>query len=116
LNGNVYAIDAQTQQLKWPQVATVEGGVRATPLVANGIVYVGTDQFKMYALEADTGRPHWQSPFTGQDGEMFLVTPAISGDTLIALPNLAGSSPVRLYGLNKDSGAMLWRYPPAPAK
>jgi outer membrane protein assembly factor BamB len=115
LDGNVYALDAATgQATKWPQPAQLQGGVRATPLVTDGVVYVGTDQFRMYALEADTGRLKWQQPFVARDGEMMLVTPALSGTTLVVLPNLAGSDPVRLYGLNKDTGALLWRFPPLP--
>ena len=114
LNGNVYALDAATgQSTKWPQAAKVEGGVRATPLVADGVIYLGTDQHKIYALEAETGRPKWQAPFNARDGEMMLVTPALSGNTLVVLPNLASADPIRLYGLNKDTGAQLWRFPAA---
>lgn len=111
LSGYVYAVNATTGEAIWPQPGKVEGGVRATPLVANNKIFVGTDQFKMYALDMD-GRPYWQIPFSGKDGEMFIVTPALSGTNLIALPNLAGATPTRLYGLNADTGAQLWFYPP----
>jgi outer membrane protein assembly factor BamB len=111
LSGYVYAVDAATGEADWPQPGKVEGGVRATPLIANNKIYVGTDQFKLYALDMN-GNPFWQSPFTGKDGEMFVVTPAITGTSLIALPNLAGATPTRLYGLNADTGAQLWFYPP----
>jgi outer membrane protein assembly factor BamB len=110
LSGYVYAVDAVTGQAKWPQPGKVEGGVRATPLIANNKIFVGTDQFKMYALDMD-GHPYWQNPFAGKDGEMFVVTPVLSGTSLIALPNLAGATPTRLYGLNADTGAQLWIYP-----
>lgn len=117
LSGNVYALDPATgQATRWPQPAKLAGGVRATPLVADGVIYVGTDQNKIYALETDTGRSVWQNPFTARDGEMMLITPQISGDSLIVLPNLAGADPVRLYGLNKATGALLWRFPPAPTQ
>jgi len=117
LSGNVYALDPATGQATlWPQPAKVAGGVRATPLVADGVIYVGTDQNKIYALETETGRSVWQNPFNARDGEMMLITPQISGDSLIVLPNLAGADPVRLYGLNKATGALLWRFPPAPTQ
>ena len=117
LSGNVYALDPATGQATlWPQPAKVAGGVRATPLVADGVIYVGTDQNKIYALETETGRSVWQNPFNARDGEMMLITPPISGDSLIVLPNLAGADPVRLYGLNKATGALLWRFPPAPTQ
>jgi outer membrane protein assembly factor BamB len=114
LNGNVYALDPTTGQATgWPQPAKLAGGVRATPLVTDSVIYVGTDQNKIYALETETGRSVWQIPFSARDGEMMLVTPQISGDSLIVLPNLAGADPIRLYGLNKATGAQLWRFPPA---
>ena len=117
LNGNVYAIDPNTGLATgWPQPAKLTGGVRATPLVTDSVLYVGTDQNKIYALETETGRSVWQLPFSARDGEMMLVTPQISGDSLIVLPNLAGADPVRLYGVNKATGALLWRFPPAPTQ
>jgi outer membrane protein assembly factor BamB len=111
----VYALDSATgQPTKWPQTAKVTGGVRATPLVTDGVVYVGTDQHVMYALETETGRPKWE--FKARDGEMMLVTPALSGNTLVVLPNLASADPIRLYGLNKDTGVQLWRFPAAQSQ
>ena len=47
---------------------------------------------------------------------MMLITPQISGDSLIVLATLAGADQVRLYGLNKATGAQLWRFPPAPTQ
>lgn len=113
LNGNVYALGLNGKE-KWSQPARVEGGVRATPLVADGVLYVGTDQHKMYALDATTGLPipAWPKPFTARDGEMLLVRPAIYSDTLIVLPNLATADPIRLYGVSKATGDPLWRFPP----
>lgn len=114
LSGNIYALDPATGLATgWPQPAKLAGGVLATPLVADGVIYVGTDQAKVYALETATGRSVWQIPFSARDGEMMLITPQISGDSLIVLPNLAGADPIRLYGLNKATGAQLWRFPPA---
>lgn len=114
LSGHVYALDAATgQPAGWPQAAKVDGGVRATPLVHDDVIYVGTDRALVYALDRANGRPIWQSPFKGRDGEIMAVTPAVSGDTLVVLPTLTGADPVRLYGVARDTGALLWRYPPA---
>jgi outer membrane protein assembly factor BamB len=81
-------------------------------LIDDGVLYVGTENNRMYAFNADNGQSIWAQPFQARDGEKLLVTPAVVGQTLIALPNLAGGDPVRLYGLNKNTGALLWRYPP----
>jgi outer membrane protein assembly factor BamB len=108
--GNVYALDAATgQSTKW--TVKVEGGVKMTPLVHDGIVYVGTDRNQMVAMEAATGRSVWNAPYKARDGESLLVTPTIFENTLVVLPNLAGANPVRLIGLNKNTGQELWRYP-----
>lgn len=109
--GNVYALDAATgQNTRW--TAKVEGSVKMTPLVDGEVVYVGTEQNRLYAFNANSGQPVWAQPFQAHDGESLLVTPVIVSQTLLALPNLAGGDPVRLYGLNKATGALLWRYPP----
>lgn len=112
LNGNLYTLDAATgQPAGWPQTVKVEGGVRATPLIHDGVVYVGTDRALVYAFDVANGRPIWQAPFKG-NGENMAVTPAVSGDTLVVVPTLAGATPVRMYGVSRTNGALLWRYPP----
>ncbi len=110
-SGNLYALDAATgQNKKWS--ATLDGGVKMTPLVDNGVVYVGTDRDLMYAFKADTGQSIWPAPYKARDGESLLVTPAIYSNTLVVLPNLAGATPTRLIGVNKNTGQELWLYPP----
>ncbi len=107
--GNVYARDAATgQNAKWS--AKVDGGVKMTPLVDDGIVYVGTDRSLMYAFKADSGQSIWSGPYKGREGESLLVTPIVTNTTLLVLPNLAGGDPVRLIGLNKNTGQELWLY------
>jgi outer membrane protein assembly factor BamB len=95
--------------LKWS--AKVDGGVKMTPLVDGGIVYVGTDQNRLYAFKADTGQSVWAEPYKARDGESLMVTPSIYHTTLVVQPNLAGASPTRLFGLNKNTGQELWLYP-----
>jgi outer membrane protein assembly factor BamB len=111
--GNVYARDAATgQNNKW--TAKVEGGVKMTPLVTEGIVYVGTDRNRLYAFKADTGQSIWPEPYKAREGESLLVTPIVTDTTLLVLPNLAGADPVRLIGLNKNTGQELWLYRSKP--
>jgi outer membrane protein assembly factor BamB len=113
--GNLYALDAATgQNTKWS--VKVEGGVKMTPLVEDGIVYVGTDHDRMYAFRADTGQSVWAQPYKARDGENLLVTPSVNRTTLIVLPNLAGATPTRLIGLNKNTGQELWLYPARQAQ
>lgn len=110
--GNVYALDAATgQNKKWS--VKVEGGVKMTPLVVDGVVYVGTDRNRLYAFKADTGAAVWdESKYKAHDGESLLVTPVVTNTTLIVLPSLAGGTPTRLIGVNKNTGEEVWAYPP----
>ena len=82
-----------------------------TPLVDDGVVYVGTDRDRMYAFKADTGQSVWAESYKAPDGENLMVTPSVNGTTLVVLPNLAGGTPTRLFGLNKNTGQELWLYP-----
>ena len=82
-----------------------------TPLVDEGIVYVGTDRNRLYAFKADTGQSIWPEAYKAREGENLSVTPIVNNNTLLVLPNLAGSNPVRLIGLNKNTGQELWLYP-----
>jgi outer membrane protein assembly factor BamB len=108
--GNVYALDAATGQNKRWSVK-VEGGVKMTPLVEDGIVYAGTDRNLLYAFRADTGQAIWSGPYKAREGESLLITPTVYENTLIVLPNLAGGTPTRLIGVNKNTGQELWLYP-----
>lgn len=38
---------------------TTSGMVRSSPAVVDGVVYVGSDNGKLHAVDADTGRERW---------------------------------------------------------
>ncbi|MFN8005837.1 MAG: PQQ-binding-like beta-propeller repeat protein [Terriglobia bacterium] len=41
------------------QTGVVDGGFQATPLVADGVMYVTSSWNRIFAIEADTGRELW---------------------------------------------------------
>lgn len=66
-DGNVYAVDANTGNLKWKfKTGDV---VHATPAIANGTVYVGSWDSNFYALDAATGKEKWRFK-TGEDPDI----------------------------------------------
>ena len=71
------------------------------PAVANGVVYFGSADYKLYALDAFTGTKLW-SYTTG-----FLVysSPAVANGVVYV-----GSSDRKLYALGARTGALLWTY------
>ncbi len=69
-NNNVYALNASTGALLWKY--TTGWQVVSSPAVANGVVYVGSNDDNVYALNASTGALLWKyttadrtSVFTG---------------------------------------------------
>ena len=59
-DGNVYALKASTGALLW-SYAIVNQGVYSSPVVANGVVYVGSHfgSPNVFALNASTGALLW---------------------------------------------------------
>ena len=91
-------INAGSMQLKWKNRI---GGAYSSPAVANGVVYVGSDDHNVYALNASTGATLWM--FTTR-GDVF-STPAVTNGVVYI-----GSGDGNLYALNASSGAKLWSY------
>ncbi len=54
LDKNIYCIDLKNKELIW-QFST-KGRVFASPVVHNNVVYVGSNDARVYALHAETGR------------------------------------------------------------
>ena len=84
--------------LKWSYTT---GGVDSSPAVANGVVYVGSGDFNVYALNASTGAKLW-SYATGNSVES---SPAVANGVVYV-----GSADANVYALNASTGAKLWSY------
>ena len=73
----------------------------SSPAVANGVVYVGSDDDNVYALNASTGAKLW-SYATG--GAVY-SSPAVANGVVYV-----GSDDGNVYALNASTGAKLWSY------
>jgi outer membrane protein assembly factor BamB len=80
---------------------TTGGGVFSSPAVANGVVYVGSYDGKLYALDATTGALKWSYATSG----IVFSSPAVANGIVYF-----GSDDGKLYALNATSGALLWSY------
>jgi outer membrane protein assembly factor BamB len=110
LNGNLYAIDFDRAPV-WNEPLALEGMIRAQPLVTDERIYVGTSERKLYAINRRSGEISWIFP-AEHDGESFLTTPVLAGETLLIAPLPSGAAPVRLYAVDAQSGNREWIFPP----
>lgn len=76
--------------------------VYSSPAVVDGVMYVGSDDFNVYAFDAETGGEIW----TFLTGGRILSSPAVA-DGIVYV----GSYDTNLYALDKDTGAFFWSFP-----
>ncbi|MGA3199620.1 MAG: PQQ-binding-like beta-propeller repeat protein [Halobacteriota archaeon] len=96
--GNFYALNATTGTEVW---SFPNGGDMSSPAVANGTVYVGSDDSNLYALNATTGTEVWSFP----TGFWVVSSPAVYNGVVYV-----GSYDNNFYAINATSGAKLWNY------
>jgi eukaryotic-like serine/threonine-protein kinase len=123
LDGNFYAVDAETGKLKWKfktsgerrfSAPGIHGAMPRTemmpdpfdvflssPAVANGMVYFGSGDHNVYALDKKNGDLKWK--FT--TGNVIHASPAIDGGTLYI-----GSWDRYLYALDAQTGSLRWKF------
>jgi outer membrane protein assembly factor BamB len=84
--------------LKWSYMTGAS--VWSSPAVADGIVYIGSDDRSVYALDADTGAVVWSKQTRGK----VRSPPAVVKGVVYV-----GSEDHKVYALNATSGQTVWR-------
>ena len=82
---------------------TTGGTVISSPCLANGVVYFGSYDGKLYALDAQTGSEKWSYATNGN----IESSPAYGDGTIYV-----GSHDNNTYALNADTGALEWKFQP----
>ena len=77
------------------------GWVLTAPAVVDGVVYVGSDDYSIYALDAATGELRWSFP----TGDVIRSTPTVAEGVVYI-----GSNDNHLYALDSATGGMLWSF------
>jgi parallel beta-helix repeat protein len=88
-----------TNQTLWTYTTGNEVG--SSPAVVGGVVYVGSYDHKVYALNATTGALIWN--YT--TGNLVESSPAVSGGVVFV-----GSDDGNLYAFDAATGALKWNY------
>lgn len=95
----LYALDADTGKLNW-RFTPIGNISYCGPVVADGILYLGTEYDNLYALDARTGEIRWNRTVN-----VSISSPAIDQGTLYV-----GSWDNSLYALDAKTGAQKWKY------
>jgi outer membrane protein assembly factor BamB len=95
--GQLLAFDAATGAKKWKRKL---GFSSSSPLVADGVVYVGAEQ-TLLAFDALTGSPIWRSRLSDSSSS----SPTLAGQVLYVGVNH------RLVALDAATGGLLWSAP-----
>jgi outer membrane protein assembly factor BamB len=95
--GFMVAMDAETGQVLWRFKA---GVIETPPLLVDGILYFGSWDRKVYALDIQTQKPIWTYETSGQvkDG------PAFADGTIFI-----GSYDGKVYALHSRTGKLRWK-------
>lgn len=99
-------------EIKW--FAATDAPVPGVPVVADGVVYVGTatadgsGNGSVYALDAETGAELWHVGAAEGIAGGVMASPLIAGDKLY-VGTLIGS----MHAIKRDTGAVLWSYKPS---
>ena len=109
-DGKVYALNASTgmvgenSELHNDVVWSFTSGnmiMFSSPAVADGVVYVGSYDSNVYALNATKGAFIWSY----KTGYSVVSSPAVSNGVVYV-----GSEDDNVYALNASTGALIWKY------
>jgi outer membrane protein assembly factor BamB len=87
-------------KLQWKNpIGTSSSSTQSSPAVVNGVVYFGSDDGNLYALNASTGAELWSF----KTGSNVISSPAVANGVVYV-----GSNDGNVYALNATTGAKLW--------
>jgi len=106
-DGNLYALDSRTGDLRWKfKTGDV---VHASPALADGVLFFGSWDSYFYAVDATTGKEKWR--FHAGDDPLihnqvgFQSSPAVANGVVYT-----GCRDANLYALDATNGKEKWRF------
>jgi len=106
-NGDFFALNYTDGSMEW-KFKTIgdayfpNGEVQKGAVIDSGIVYFGSRDYNIYALDAKTGRGHWNMK---EQGIWIIATPFVYNQNIY----FGTSDTHRFYCLNKKNGEIIWK-------
>ena len=98
-SGYLLAIDLTAHKIRWRFAAGKS--LTSSPLVANGLIYFGSDDHNVYAVDATTGKKRWSYA----TGGTILSSPVLVEGVLYM-----SSHDGNVYALNPENGTLVRKY------
>ncbi|NLX09400.1 MAG: PQQ-binding-like beta-propeller repeat protein [Chloroflexi bacterium] len=113
LEGYLYALRLTDNgfESEWKQ-AVANDAIRATPLLTNGLVIVGSKDHHVYAVSKESGATEWEQQTEGEVLTELVFVPREEDDDEASGLAVVGTSEgdERVIALNVESGDVSWRY------
>jgi outer membrane protein assembly factor BamB len=106
-DGNLYALDAASGELRWKfQTGNV---VHSSPAFDSGTLYFGSWDSYLYAVDAATGREKWRFK-SGEDPEIHNQVGFQSSPAIVDGVVYVGCRDSNVYAIEAASGKEKWRF------
>lgn len=99
LDGNLYALNAQTGESKWKYNA--KAPIKSSPSISDGVIYFGDEAGIFHAVDINTHEMKWQYTTEGE---------IVSSANFIDNRVLFGSYDGFLYCLDINNGDLKWKF------
>lgn len=103
-DGNVYALNVNTGQLKWK--FETKGSIHCSPVLYKNTVYIGSWDANLYAIDIETGKEHWRFETGKQTGFKGIESTVAVANGMVYF----GARDPFLFALNAETGKLVWKY------
>jgi len=101
-DGNLYAFDAKTGEVREGFPFKAQDKIWSAPVIQDGVIYFGSHDKHIYAVSLEDGTEKWKA----ETGGVVAGRPLVFRDMVIA-----GSFDKKLYALNIKDGSKIWEFP-----
>jgi len=98
--GSLYALNANSGQLVWESIKNT--GISSSPCVANGSLFITSDDSKLHAINAATGALLWDQTILANS-----ASPAVWNNMVF----VGGGGSRYFYAFDASNGNEKWRFP-----